>query len=331
METKLFPGVLRRLKSDGLVRSLISPIPISHQSFVLPLFLEENAKSPRPIQYMESVLVHTADSILNSIENALSQGIQKFLFFPIPAHQKAVPDHFEFAAKAIHAIRQKFQQDIWLASDLCLCSYTDHGHCGILSADGTRVLNQESVGILARYAHVLADAGADCIAPSDMMDGRIGAIRQTLDQNHHRDTMIMAYSAKFSSQWYGPFRDACHSSPAGSLLKDRKSYQLGYFDARQALRGIERDIQEGADIVMVKPSGLYTDILYQARQKYYHPLAAYQVSGEYASIEILAAQGMVDRAKAHIEHWAALHRSGADIIISYAAAHAKEWLNAYEY
>jgi porphobilinogen synthase len=331
MEGKIFSGTQRRLRLNPLIRSLVNPLGLSHQQFILPIFVEENLVIPRPIQHMESVSVQTMDTIIPRIEEATKAGIFKFLLFPVPATKKENPDDFNFAVKTIKKIKSHFGEKIWLAVDICLCSYTTHGHCGILNSEKTEVLNHESVSILAEYSILVAKAGADCLAPSDMMDGRIKAIRDKLDESQLYTKSIMAYSAKFTSQYYGPFRDACHSSPTGSKLKDRKSYQLSPFNPIQALAAAVRDEAEGADIIMVKPAGLYTDIIYRLKNEIQKPIAAYHVSGEYAAIEIMAERGILDRANAHLESWAAMQRSGATIIITYAAEKAKEWISDYEY
>jgi len=332
MEKKLYPGTLRRLRSNAVIRSLINPLKLSHQSFILPIFVEENLQSPRPIQNMESVFVQTIETIIQRIENAILSGVNKFLLFPIPAVKKVIPDDFSFAFDTVVKIKAHFGDTIWLATDICLCSYTSHGHCGIMNHQKTEVLNQESVEILSTYAVLLAKAGADCLAPSDMMDSRIKAIRDKLINSNLGYKTIMSYSAKFSSQFYGPFRDACHSSPnEGSTLHDRKSYQLSPFNPEQALLAALRDESEGADIIMVKPAGLYADIIASLKERILTPIAAYHVSGEYAAIEILSERGIVDRSKAHMEVWASLQRSGASIIISYEAEKAKEWIENYEY
>lgn len=331
METKIYAGTLRRLRSSPLIRSLVNPLGLSHQQFILPIFVEENLASPRPIQHMESVSVQTIDTIIPRIEEATKAGIFKFLLFPVPATKKEIPADFSFAVNAINSIKSHFGEKIWLAVDVCLCSYTTHGHCGILNLEKTEVLNHNSVSILAEYSILLAKAGADCLAPSDMMDGRIKAIRDRLDENQFYTKAIMAYSAKFTSQYYGPFRDACHSSPTGTKLKDRKSYQLSPFNPDQAMAAALRDETEGADIIMVKPAGLYTDVIYRLKDEIRKPIAAYHVSGEYAAIEIMAERGILDRANAHMESWAALQRSGATIIITYAAEKAIEWISDYEY
>ncbi|MEP7268359.1 MAG: porphobilinogen synthase [Saprospiraceae bacterium] len=331
MEKEIYPSTSRRLRSNAHIRSLVSPILLSHQSFILPIFVEENLNNPRPIKSMESVMVHNVDSILSFIEEGIKSGVSKFLLFPIPSEKKEVPDDFTFAIKVVSKIKSTFGNNIWLATDVCLCSYTTHGHCGIMDQSHTQVLNEPSVKLLASYSNMLAAAGADCLAPSDMMDGRVKAIRNSLAISGLDNKIIMSYSAKFSSQWYGPFRDACHSSPQGTILSDRKSYQLSPFNLEEAVQCAERDAVEGADILMVKPAGHYTDVISVVKQKTGKPVAAYHVSGEYSSIEIMAERGIIDRDKAHLEVWAALQRSGSDIIISYAAIHAKTWIEQYEY
>jgi porphobilinogen synthase len=212
-----------------------------------------------------------------------------------------------------------------------LCSYTSHGHCGILNEDHSRLINHKTVDILSKYASQLAVAGADCIAPSDMTDGRIAAIRTSLDSLGYDTVSIMSYSAKFSSQFYGPFRDACHSAPNTMGLKNRRTYQLSPLNINDAIASSLRDEKEGADILMVKPAALYTDVIATLKQKTLKPIAAYHVSGEYAAIESLAEKQLVTREAAHLEVWTALTRAGADIIISYAAKNAKDWIEKMEY
>jgi porphobilinogen synthase len=331
MEKEIYPSIYRRLKSNALVRSLVAPIRLTHQSFILPLFVEENLPAPRYIEFMHGTRVETKNTIFSAIDHALSKGIAKFLLFPIPAGKTDHPKDFSFASGLIHMIKSRYGDAIWLASDVCLCSYTTHGHCGIMDLAHSKVMNTESVHILTLYALELAGAGVDCLAPSDMMDGRIKAIRKALEIQGYDDTVIMSYSSKFSSQWYGPFRDACHSSPAKGILKDRKTYQLSPYNKQEAINCALRDESEGADILMVKPAGLYIDIIQEVKSQTKRPLAAYQVSGEYAAIEQMAHIGMVDRSKAHLEAWSAIARSGADIIISYAAHEAKAWINDFEY
>jgi porphobilinogen synthase len=280
---------------------------------------------------MNSVQVDTMDSVLFTIEQDLKNGISKFLLFPVPAHKKDNNFDFSFAGNLIKKIKNTFGETVWIAADVCLCSYTKHGHCGILNEDHSQLLNSKTVEVLSHYSSILANAGADCIAPSDMMDGRIAAIRNKLDALGFEQVSIMSYAAKFSSQFYGPFRDACHSAPNSKGLQNRKSYQLSPFNLNDALASAIRDEKEGADILMVKPAALYTDVIAKVKQQTLKPVAAYHVSGEYAAIEALAEKGLVNREAAHLEVWAALQRSGADIIISYASRNAKEWIENMVY
>jgi porphobilinogen synthase len=331
MEKLFHPLTQRRLRADAHIRELAASVKLSYKSFIQPLFVDEAIKTPRAVNGLTAVGVETASSVLYSIEESIRNGASKFLLFPVPAQKKEAAFDFSFASSVIKSIKENFGDDLWLASDLCLCSYTSHGHCGILNADHSKLLNNKTVDVLAKYAAQLAEAGADCIAPSDMTDGRIAAIRTTLDALGFDAISIMSYSAKFSSQFYGPFRDACHSTPNTKGLKNRKTYQLSPFNINDALASSQRDEKEGADILMVKPAALYTDVIAKLKQLTLKPVAAYHVSGEYAAIEALAEKNLVNREAAHLEVWAALQRSGADIIISYAAKNAKEWIERMEY
>jgi porphobilinogen synthase len=326
MERNLFPVTQRRLRSDTHIRELAATVRLSHKSFIQPLFVEEGISTPRTVNGLSGVQVDTPSSILYSMEHDINHGAAKFLLFPVPAAKASSDFDFSFAVKTIESIKATFGADVWVAADVCLCSYTDHGHCGILNEDHSQVLNSKTVDVLTHYSSLLANAGADCIAPSDMMDGRIGAIRNRLDALGYEQVSIMSYAAKFSSQFYGPFRDACHSAPNTNGLKNRKSYQVSPFNVNDAIASALRDEKEGADILMVKPATLYSDVIARLKQQTLKPVAAYHVSGEYAAIEALAEKGLLDRKAAHLEVWAGLQRSGADIIISYAANQAKEWI-----
>jgi porphobilinogen synthase len=326
METNLYPLNQRRLRTDAHIRELTSSVRLSYKSFIQPLFADEAISAPREVNGLNGIQVDTSDSVLNTIEQALFGGVSKFLLFPVPGAKKENNFDFSFASSVVKKIKENFGDDVWLSTDVCLCSYTSHGHCGILNEDHTQLLNSKTVDVLSQYAALLAQAGADCIAPSDMMDSRIAAIRTKLDALGYEQVSIMSYAAKFSSQWYGPFRDACHSAPASKGLQNRKTYQVSPFNSNDAIASAIRDDKEGADILMVKPAGLYTDIIAKVKQQTLKPVAAYHVSGEYAAIEIMAAQNLLNREAAHLETWAALSRSGADIIISYAAKHAKQWI-----
>ena len=330
MEKIEYPITQRRLRTGTLIRELTASVKLSHKSFILPLFVEEGLVSPRPVQGLGGVRVETVDTILDEVQVQLDKGITKFLLFPVPVAKQEQPGDFTFATNVVTILRKHFGDRIWLAADLCLCSYTTHGHCGILDEGHTRLLNSPTVNTLVHYASKLAVAGVDCIAPSDMTDGRIGAIRTRLDALGFEQVTIMSYAAKFSSQFYGPFRDACHSTPQSKGLQNRKTYQHSPLNPSDALASVLRDEQEGADILMVKPAALYTDIIAQVKAHTLRPVAAYHVSGEYAAIEALSEKGLVNRAAAHLEVWIALASAGADIIISYAAGEARQWIEEME-
>jgi porphobilinogen synthase len=331
MEKIFYPATQRRLRADTHIRQLTASVSLSHKGFIQPLFVDEAITEPRVVNGLNNVEVDTTSSVLHTIEKAVKTGANKFLLFPVPANKSENDFDFSFAASVVRSVRENFGGDVWLASDLCLCSYTRHGHCGILNEDHSRLVNHKTVDILGKYAIQLAVAGADCIAPSDMTDGRIAAIRTSLDALGYDTVSIMSYSAKFSSQFYGPFRDACHSAPSSGGLKDRKTYQLSPLNINDAIVSSLRDEAEGADILMVKPAALYTDVIAKLKSQTLKPIAAYHVSGEYAAIESLAEKGLVNREAAHLEVWTALSRAGAGIIISYAAKHAKEWIDKMEY
>lgn len=330
MEIIRYPLTQRRYRTGRHMRELTASVQLSHTQFILPLFVEEGLVTPRTVLGLPGVQVETAKTVETAVAAALENGISRFLLFPVPAEKQEYVQDFSFAGSVISRLKAKFEQAVWIAADLCLCSYTTHGHCGILDPSQTRMLNNPTVELLTNYAAALAVAGADCIAPSDMTDGRIAAIRSRLDALGYDEVSIMSYAAKFSSQFYGPFRDACNSAPAAGL-KDRKSYQHSPFHPQDALASALRDEQEGADILLVKPASMYTDIIQALKQQTKKPVAAFHVSGEYAALEALAGQGLVNRVAAHLEIWAALKRAGAEIIISYAAADAREWINGLEY
>jgi porphobilinogen synthase len=322
----------RRIRANRHIRELAASVQLNHKEFIQPLFLDESISKQTPIATLNEVNSDILDSLLLQIEADLQKGISKFLLFPVPAKKSEHNFDYSFVTNAIAEIKKKFGNGVWIAADLCLCAYTSHGHCGILNEARDKVANDESVKELANYSLQLAKAGADCIAPSDMMDGRIGAIRTVLNEHQLDDTCIMSYSAKFSSQFYGPFRDACKSTPGGNCsISDRKTYQASAFNKNDAILSTLRDIEEGADIVMVKPALPYLDIIHELSETINHPLAAYHVSGEYQSVELLAQNNIIERHKAHLEIWTSLKRGGANMIISYAARHAKEWIEKIEY
>lgn len=320
---------LRRLRLNPLTRELTATTRLSHTQFIQPYFVVDGIKKKEPIPGLTGVYRETKDSLLKQIESDLLNGCNKILLFGIPSKKSATSFDFNFTAKQISRIKKEFGSDIWISVDVCLCSYTNHGHCGILTAEGDHVINHSTVDVLAEQALYYAQAGADCVAPSDMMDGRIGAIREILDHKGLFETLIMSYAAKFHSKFYGPFRIAADSAPKGKVqLKDRASYQIDPANARDALNSAMRDAGEGADILMVKPGLPYLDILQTLSQNISKPWAVYEVSGEYAAIELLAEKGLMNAEAAHKEAWTAFARAGAQMIISYGARSAKQILSA---
>lgn len=320
---------LRRLRQDAHIRALTREVRPSPEQFIQPLFVVEDLATPEAVPGLTGVHRDTPASLLQQIEADLKAGVSKFLLFGVPAGKQARNVDWSFNAGQVDAIKRRFGADLWLAVDVCLCSSTPHGHCGVLNPEGDHVDNHATVQELAAAAAAYAAAGADCVAPSDMMDGRIGAIRQALADARRDRTLLMSYAAKFHSNFYGPFRVAADSAPKqASKLGDRASYQIDPARPGDALLSVERDVAEGADILMVKPGMPYLDILSDLSRQFAQPWAVYEVSGEYAAIELLAQQGLTNRIGAHREAWTALVRAGASMVISYGARHAREWLAA---
>lgn len=320
---------LRRLRLNPLTRELVRELRLSHEQFIQPHFVVQGIKEREPVSGMPDVFRETPESLLHQIEADLESGVNKILLFGVPGKKATNNFDFAFTAGQITAIRERFGSDIWLGTDVCLCSATTHGHCGIINDMGDHVLNAATVSELAHAAAAYAQAGADCVAPSDMMDGRIAAIRSALDTDGCEQTLIMSYAAKFHSGLYGPFREAADSAPRDTVkLSDRATYQIDPARPGDALACARRDAAEGADILMVKPGLPYLDVLAELKRNLpTFPWAAYEVSGEYAAIELLANEGLADRSRAHTEAWTSLARAGASIIISYGARHARRWLN----
>jgi porphobilinogen synthase len=319
---------LRRLRASPALRGLVRETDLRAEQLVLPLFVSETISSPpgrEDIAAMPGVQRLSIAQAVHEAGEAAGLGLGAVLLFGLPAQKdaegSAAWDEEGVVQLAIAAIKQA-HPELLVATDVCLCEYTEHGHCGLLDADG-HVDNDASVELLARTAVSHARAGADLVAPSDMMDGRVGAIRTGLDEEGFSNTPIMAYSAKFASAFYGPFRDAAHSTPSAG---DRKGYQMDPGNGNEAVREALLDIDEGADVVMVKPALPYLDVLRRLRTETLVPLAAYQVSGEYAMLEAAAARGLVDRQDAALETLTAIRRAGADLVISYYAAEAAGWL-----
>lgn len=322
---------LRRLRQSSLVRELARETRVSAEQLMQPLFTVQGLKQREPIPGMSGVYRENSASLLSQVEADLESGVKKFILFGVPGQKKTRGFDFNYTANEIAEIKKRFGKDLFLAVDVCLCSSTDHGQCGVVDPSGTRVLNSETVEWLSKAALAYAQAGADCVAPSDMMDGRVGEIRAVLDAAGLEQTLLMSYSAKFDSRFYGPFRVAADSAPkAGQdqvTLKDRSTYQIDPGRYGDALACSERDLREGADILMVKPGMPYLDVLYRLSQKLNTvPWAVYEVSGEYAAVEVMTQQGLINADAAHREAWTAFIRAGASLIITYGARYAKRIL-----
>jgi len=315
---------LRRLRTCGPMRRLVGGTRLCVDDFVYPLFTCPGSNVKRPIESMTGCFHFSPDAIGAEAVEVMSLGIPAVLLFGLPAKKDTTgseawsPD--SAVALAIKQIKQAAPQ-LLVITDVCLCAYTDHGHCGVIKND--KIDNDATCELLAKTALAHARAGADIVAPSDMMDGRVGVIRKALDAAGFIDVAIMAYSAKYASAFYGPFRDAAQSAPA---FGDRKTYQMDFGDPCQAMREIALDIDEGADIVMVKPALPYLDIIYRARQRFDVPIAAYNVSGEFMCLNAAADAGLIEGRAAMLETLLAIKRAGADIIITYFAKTAAKLL-----
>jgi porphobilinogen synthase len=309
---------------------LVRETNLTAHDFVLPLFVSDKIDKRRPIPSMPGIFQFTVDEVAAQAQQAQDAGLQAVLLFGIPDNkdEQASGAYAENGViqKALRAIKKKCPGLIAI-TDVCLCEYMSHGHCGVTRIDGEHfhVLNDESVELLVKTALSHAKAGADMVAPSDMMDGRIGAIREALDASGFTDTGIMSYAAKFASVFYGPFRDAAESPPQ---FGDRRSYQMDIANADEALREVALDIDEGADIIMIKPALPYLDILWRAREQFHKPTAVYHVSGEFAMVKAAAEKKIVEERAAVLEIMTSLKRAGADIVVTYWARELAEWINA---
>lgn len=318
------PMRLRRLRANAALRSMVRETHLRVEQLIYPFFVVEGSRVRKEISSMPGIYQQSIDNVLKEANEAVSQGIKAVLLFGIPDKKDSEASgawrEDGIIQRTTIELKKHFPELIVVA-DLCLCEYTDHGHCGII-ADG-KILNDPTLSLLARTAVSQAEAGADIIAPSDMMDLRVSAIRKALDANGFQNTPIMSYAAKFASALYGPFRQAAESAPK---FGDRTSYQMDPANGREALREIEMDIEEGADIVMVKPALSYLDIISQARQLTKLPIAAYNVSGEYSMVKAAAANGWIDERRVVLETLTGVVRAGADMIITYHARDVAEWL-----
>ena len=316
---------MRRLRRSGGLRRMVRETQITPGDFIYPVFVTTGRDVREPIDSMPGQSRLSVDQLAQEAAELRSLDIPAILLFGLPESKDAVGSEAWVSdgiiQQATRALKEA-QPELIVVTDVCLCEYTDHGHCGVLDDDGA-VLNDASVELLARTALSQADAGADVIAPSDMMDGRVGVIRSALDQGGFDDRTLLAYSAKFASAFYGPFRDAADSAPQ---FGDRRAYQMDPPNGREAMRAIERDLAEGADMVMVKPALAYLDLVREARQRFDAPLAAYNVSGEYAMLKAAAAHGWIDEERAVLETLTGIRRAGADLILTYHAKDAARWL-----
>jgi porphobilinogen synthase len=315
----------RRLRRSKNIRDLVRETNLSAADFVKPLFVVNGENIREEISSMPDNYHLSLDQLKKEVKRLLDLGIKAIILFGLPKYKDAEGSSAwqqnGIVQKAVRQLKKEFPE-LLIITDLCLCQYTDHGHCGILEND--KIKNDATLDRLAKIALSHAEAGADMIAPSDMMDGRVAKIRQALDENEFKEIGIMAYSAKYHSSFYGPFRDAAHSAPGQG---DRSSYQMDAANSDEALREIELDIKEGADIIMVKPALSYLDIIQKASDNFNLPLAAYNVSGEYAMVKAAAEKGWIDEKSVALEILTSIKRAGADIIITYWADSAVQWLN----
>ena len=314
----------RRLRRDERIRSMMQETRLHPKNFIYPVFVIEGEKIKNPVASMPGVFQYSVDRLDEILEQIKEAAIGGIMLFGIPQHKDPQGSQ-AYAAdgvtrRAVRFIKEHYPE-IYIVVDVCLCEYTSHGHCGMVC--GNEILNDETLPYLVKMAVSLVEVGADMVAPSDMMDGRIAAIRKGLDEAGFTQVPIMAYSAKFASAYYGPFREAAHSAPE---FGDRRSYQMDCANGQEALREIGADIEEGADIVMVKPALAYLDVLREAALTFDMPLAVYNVSGEYAMVKAAAANGWIDERRVVMENLTAMKRAGARVIITYHALDAVRWI-----
>jgi len=319
----------RRLRQNAKLRALVRETELSVTDLVMPLFVREGARLRKPINSMPGQFQLSVDELVKEAGRTAKLGVPAVVLFGIPdkKDEKASGAYAPngIVPKAVRALK-KVLPDLIVICDVCLCEYMSHGHCGVVRKSGGdyQVDNDASLDLLAKSALAYAEAGADIVAPSDMMDGRVAAIRAALDETGFSDTIIMSYAAKFASAYYGPFREAAESPPQ---FGDRRTYQMDYANAEEALREVALDIEEGADIVMVKPALGYQDLIWRVKEKFRYPVACYNVSGEYAMVKAAAQNGWLDEKQVVLEMLTGFRRSGADIILTYWAQQAAQWLN----
>jgi porphobilinogen synthase len=317
---------LRRLRRTESLRELLTENRFHISDLVAPIFVRDGEGIQEPVEMMPGIFRYSVDTVSTYVERLLSKGIRSVLLFGIPkSKDEAGTGAYSPAGvvpRAIRELKGSFPSLV-VAADVCLCEYTSHGHCGVLDAEGGEVVsNARTLPLLARAAAEYARAGADIVAPSAMMDGQVLALRTALDRSSYEDTLVMGYSAKYSSSFYGPFREAAGSAPA---FGDRNTYQINPANSREAMREIDSDVREGADIVMVKPALAYLDVVSKARSTYDLPIAAYSVSGEYSMIKAASANGWLDERRAVLEVMTSIKRAGADLVITYYAEQVASW------
>jgi porphobilinogen synthase len=322
-----FPTVrMRRLRRTPALRDIMHKVRLHPSNLIYPVFVDENAQAPIPIESMPGYSRLPIQNVVDEVRQTVEQGVKAVILFGVPSKKDETGSE-AFAAdgivqKAVRSLKNEFGDELVVVTDVCLCEYTTHGHCGVVK--NGEIANDVTLGILQKVAASHAQAGADIVAPSSMMDGQVRFIREALDDAGFSQVGIMAYSAKYASCFYGPFRDAVECAPK---FGDRKSYQMGYGNPQEALREMELDIGEGADIIMVKPALAYLDVINLAKSKFNAPIAAYNVSGEYAMVKAAAKMGWIDEKAAILEVLTGIKRAGADLIITYFAKDVRSWMN----
>ncbi|MCI8376992.1 MAG: porphobilinogen synthase [Lachnospiraceae bacterium] len=315
---------MRRLRVNEAMRSMVRENYLNKSDLVYPIFIIEGENIKNPVDSMPGIFQYSIDRLGEELDRIIEAGIGAVLVFGIPAHKDEMGSEAYndegVIQRAVRYIKEEVP-DLLVIADVCLCEYTSHGHCGLIH--GQEILNDETLELLGKMSVSLAKAGADIIAPSDMMDGRVEFIRNALDRNGFKNTAIMAYSAKFASGYYSPFRDAAHSAPS---FGDRKTYQMDPANGKEAVRECEADIAEGADIIMVKPALAYLDVVKEVSERTDYPIAAYNVSGEYSMVKAASQNGWIDEKRVVMENLIAMKRAGAKIIITYHALDAAAWM-----
>lgn len=315
---------MRRLRVNETMRAMVRETSLQVSDLIYPIFVMDGTNQKTEVTSMPGIFKYSVDRLQEELDRVIQSGVSSILLFGVPKHKDEMASEAYqkngVTQRAIRLIKEKYPS-ILVVADVCLCEYTSHGHCGVVK-DG-KILNDETLPLLCKTAVSLAEAGADVIAPSDMMDGRVEAIRKALDENGFSEIAIMAYSAKYASAYYGPFRDAANSAPC---FGDRRTYQMDYANIRQAVREMESDILEGADMIMVKPALAFLDVVKEARQRFDLPIVTYNVSGEYSMVKAAAKNGWIDEKRIVLENLTGMKRAGADIMITYHALDAAKWI-----